>query len=365
MTEPNSGKSRGGSKRGKQPSKSEALLAEVVAAGGTLEVSRTDGVNYGALMAAANLYKVPNGKRLVWAEPHGRHATRPQIRLEDQPEWMNATLDPLPIPPSPTTTHPAVARLAKGEEHFHRLATGRQPAALRLLQALAAAAAKRGYEVSTGAADAFWRRRTANQQWIHLTITISGHHMYVGVDDGRPRGYLPEAELRRLDRAKGPVLLRVVNGQEHRASHWWLDVTDERAGDQLAHVLQELELRAEVEEQRHQKRQERERHERRQREEALAHAKEQYFYDRRAELLVDQVDRWHLAQRIDAYLDALERVVDEVEDPQSLRDWIAWARQYRLDIDPLESGIAVPVEHEPELEKLAKYLPASLNLYAW
>lgn len=58
--------------------------------------------------------------------------------------------------------------------------------------------------------------------------------------------------------------------------------------------------------------------------------------ERRIEKLDRDVDAWEKAQCIPAFLDAFEEARKfKVEADDTTRDWIAWARGYADEIDPL------------------------------
>jgi hypothetical protein len=224
-------------------------------------------------------------------------------------------------------------------------------------------ALRRGYSATSGAVEPGYRRRTTAQQQIHLTITVSDHHFYLGIDGDWRSGHPNEQERRRRDRVVGPVRLQVINGHEHRTSIWTLDATNERVAVVLAQALQELELRSEVAEGYLQERLADARKRRQRWDNAVAQARERYFEDQRPKALIKQVDQWHLAQRINAYLAALEEALPECESPEELTAWIEWSRAYRQRIDPLQAGVRLPADHEPTPEKLAPYLPSGLSPY--
>ena len=67
---------------------------------------------------------------------------------------------------------------------------------------------------------------------------------------------------------------------------------------------------------------------------AMVRARERYAEHHRAEVLRDQVDRWHEARRIRAYCDAASTTYPNNSDTA---EWVAWARDYADMIDALGS----------------------------
>ena len=128
--------------------------------------------------------------------------------------------------------------------------------------------------------------------------------------------------------------------------------------DRLPQVLQELELRAakaeELERRRELERQERQRQWEQIRDEAVTRAREHH----RAKVLTAQVDRWHEAQRFDAYLQAMEARLAELdpEEKQAAGEWLTWARQHRQRVDPLTQPLGLPPDPEFKADVLAPFM---------
>lgn len=121
------------------------MIVDVVAAGGKLNVEAAeDGYWEGLVSSAVRHGKVPEGELL--SIRHGKGWSARVITLEDPPAWMPAILDPIPVGKRLRNPHSAVEALRADPERLPvRSATrGR---ALRLLDALAKAATKRGYQI--------------------------------------------------------------------------------------------------------------------------------------------------------------------------------------------------------------------------
>jgi len=127
-------------------SKSEQLIADLVASGGELVIDAAlDRANYATRVAAAiRCGKVPPGKVLTI---DGCHWSRTRtVRLLDAPAWLNEPLDAILVPTTLRRPHPVVVALRERDSSLARLGSLRQRALL-LIQALATAADDRGATV--------------------------------------------------------------------------------------------------------------------------------------------------------------------------------------------------------------------------
>jgi hypothetical protein len=85
------------------------LIGDLLTNGGELRVSRPDITKYEARVSAAIRYgKVPEGKQLV-TKGH-RWTTEYVIRLQDAPEWLRTSLDPISVPSALRHPHPTLIR---------------------------------------------------------------------------------------------------------------------------------------------------------------------------------------------------------------------------------------------------------------
>jgi hypothetical protein len=75
-------------------------------------------------------------------------------------------------------------------------------------------------------------------------------------------------------------------------------------------------------------------------------------------VLATQVDRWHEAQRLKAYLGAMEASVAGLgaDERQAAEEWLAWARQYRDHVDPLGEQLRLPPDPEFTAEVIAPFM---------
>jgi hypothetical protein len=233
----------------------EQLVADVIAAGGTLRIDTTgDRTNWEhRAQSAMRFGKVPKGKLLV--VERGTSWNERVIRLKDPPAWMTAPLEPIEIPAALRKPHRVVAELRDDRTRLP-LTTSVRGRALRLLQALVSAPEARGYAVRSSELQP-WASRPWNLEPGHLVVVCKefqvGVSMKQQVDrtDHTPTAY----ELRRAERdswyripkydhsPSERLSLSLSGGRQHRQSVW-NDTATTDIESRLPHVVQELELRA-------------------------------------------------------------------------------------------------------------------------
>ena len=127
----------------------ERLVARVTRAGGVLEVdTEDDETDYEQLVTAARRApSLPFGKqlRIRTVGPYG--SDRSEIYL-DEDFAIRIRPQPVPVPERIATGHPAVAAY-RADADRHEVSKGSLGRASRILQALAAEAARRGYQVTS------------------------------------------------------------------------------------------------------------------------------------------------------------------------------------------------------------------------
>lgn len=125
----------------------DQLIADVVAAGGRLEVTQEYGTgpNFEALVKSANRFnKVPAGKLL--SVHRGARWGESTIVLADPPEWMTVTLEPIPVPGRVTKFHPALVQVRARSSRMRNQSLRQR--GHRILQAIAKASSARGFAVA-------------------------------------------------------------------------------------------------------------------------------------------------------------------------------------------------------------------------
>lgn len=342
----------------------DQLLADVVAAGGELHVSREQGGYYENLVSSAIRHrKVPEGKLLEVAS--GGTWKDQIVRLVDKPGWITATLDTIVVAEQLRNPHPVIKTLRDDKDRLGMKPQVRNRA-LRILDALAKEAARRGYAVKQAVAESGYRYPKG-----HLRITISGHDYTICVDELNDRvPHVPTAaELRDQERyswtripahdsvPSGRLRLRILEGGAIRQDKF-TDTKTINLADRLPVVLQEVELRAAAAEERRRQREREQAERERQWKQVLENAKVRLREHHRGTVLMAQVQRWRQAQQLDAYIDAMATRVATLtgEERAAATEWMSWAREYRHQLDPLTQPPAVPSDPDYTAEALKPFM---------
>ncbi|MGW1870868.1 hypothetical protein ACWCPS_35675 [Streptomyces mauvecolor] len=222
------------------------------------------------------------------------------------------------------------------------------PAALRrrsllLLQALAAEAVRRGYEVRQSRS--CYSRREGG-----VDVAVDGFAYAVTVKQEFPQSTNPERSAR--------IVVELDHGRSGRPGRW-RDQKCRALEDALGVILGEIEARALEEAQRRKS----ERRAMAEREvgwrAAMEEARQRVVRDQLAEVLREEAGRWQEAAVLGAYCDALERRLaqqgDAVDEPtmESARRWLEWAHEFVQAIDPLDRLPEMPAPREPTSEELS------------
>jgi hypothetical protein len=355
--------------RPKTPSPTEQLIKELET-NGEVRISGSEQAKYEARVAAARRYgKVPEGKQLV--TEGGRWSREYVIRLREAPAWLDAPLNPIPVPASLRQPHPVVIALQAGKQlkGIDRSATHR---ALLLIQALAVEAQERGYTVKETkvTTDPYGYERRESED--HFSIA-TGHHS-VGVQlrqimdrarheatpaeqakAARDRWYrIPKFDVTPSDR----LSIQLSGRFEHRQSKW----ADGRIGsleDWLPQILQEVELRTEAAEHARLAAIAAAEERRRQWEHAMENAKADYAEAYRTDILLRQLDGWLRARQVRDYLDVMQETIDSITDPDdavAAKEWHRWAEEWVASADPLAQPLAMPAVPEPKPDDLKPFL---------
>lgn len=240
---------------------------------------------------------------------------------------------------------------------------------MRLLQTLIGEAERRGYRPVAGDRLAH-HGRWADRPW--FGIEVRGHTIGITLHQlvDRVRHEPTTAELRRQERdswyripshdekASDRFAIKITNGREYRQSRWVDGKT--QLEEHLAQILQEIELRAEFEEERHQAELQRQAEVRRQWEEQRERAKQELVQHHYAEVLLNDARQWKRAALLRAYTAALEteaEALTDVEECSAAAEWITWCRAHIGKIDPLRRSIRPPDPPDPAPQVLAPFMP--------
>jgi hypothetical protein len=366
-------------------SKSEQLMAEVVAAGGALRVPywREKGKpDYRQrALAAQRLGKVPVGKRLVLERLRGGEL---EIRLEDMPEGISAVPMPVPVPARLQRPH-AVAARYRDNTQDHQVSRAALPRSVRIVHALAVEAERRRHQVSSPSSSRARERMardSAKEVVAHFVLSVGGHAYSLGVSEEKVllRGVWEERKRQADDyrrsyplfggermkaydaEATGRLTISLLASgyrREGRATTW-SDRKSWKLEEKLGELLQELELRA-VEDDEREAQEKREAEDRQRRwEAAMEEARLRFVEEHRANVLRAQIAARHEARTMSEYLSELEA---EYGDDAQAQEWITWVRQYLERIDPLRKTPSMPAEPEISRDDLRPFLPRGMNPY--
>lgn len=374
----------------RQPNASvtQQLVDELVAAGGSLRVPRKrwndrDGIDYERRARLAESYgKVPRGSRLVVKPASAEEllielvsdgATTPVAGGEES----SLELAPIPVPARLSKYH-RVARELRERTSLHEVSRKALPRVLRIVQALAVEAERRGYEIGCVRAheDNHGRTEWRPKQDGQLIFTINGHQLNVRIwEKGVGQRGPYEHQLRRwkqdreqpfrlmqfVERPKpydseatGELNIEALGGAYGRQKSWG-DRSRWKLEDRLANVLHELNLQA-LEAEEHRLAREREQEERqRQWEAAMARAKQRLIEEHRLETLRSRVRAWQEAEAIRAYCDAVEERYGaaRVAADRGASEWLTLARR---QADRVQELPQMPGDPEITNDRLKPYL---------
>lgn len=339
------------------------MLADIAAAGGTLQVTDGEGYYEGLVASATRYGKVPDGKVLQIVS--GRRWGEKTLRLVDQPAWMTLELAPIPVGDRLLKPHPAVVTLRADRDHRLRFKRPIRQRALLILDALAKAATERGYTVTSPP----WDRQQRNAP-ADLLIDIHGHPhaLHVAEDTDKVPHEATAQELRnherwhsripKYDKVPSGRLIVTINGGIPVRQSAFADTKTINLGDRLPVLLQELELRAANSEQRRLQA-EQEAAERRHRweqirDDAVVALREHH----RAALLTEQADQWRQARALTEYVDAMETHIASLdgEEKTNADEWLTWARAHLATCDPLSRPLAIPPDPQVTPEALKPFM---------
>jgi hypothetical protein len=312
-------------------SKTDQLIADLVAAGGVLRVPywRREGEpDYRQRALAAQRFgKVPGGKRLIFEHVHGGEL---EIRLEDALPGSDIDARPVPVRARLTKPHP-VAGLYRKDSDYHQVSRAVMSRSVRIVHAVAAEASRRGHQVAypKRVAREFSVRDSAKEPVTHLLVTVGNHSYGLNVSEEKVllRGVVEERKrqqeqyrrqfplyashdrVRSYDAdATGVLSIALIGagGSREGRAISWSDRKTWRLEDKLPELLRELELRS-IEDDHRAAEEKRKADERQRQWEAhIARARERFVEAHRAKVLRAQVAARHEAKALSAYLAELE-----------------------------------------------------------
>jgi hypothetical protein len=358
-------------------SKTEQLVAEVIAAGGRLTLpdeTADGGVNWRKRAYAAQRHgKVPAGKRLSVAWTNAGF----EIELLDGENGNELGADAVPVPARLTKHHP-VAQEFRNRTSLHEVSRKALPRVLRIVHALAKEAERRGYRVACVRVreDSYGRSEWKPNHDGQLVFTINGHDLKVrlwekgaGLRGPYERQWKrwqedrekPVREMLFLERPKpydsgatGELNIEVI-GWSHGRQTSWGDRKRWTLEDRLPQLMRELETQAVEAEERRLAKEREEAERQRQWEAAMDRAKLRLVEDHRINVLRARVAAWHEADAIRAYCDAVEarHGVDTIAADPDAAHWLALARDHA---DRAQQLPRMPADPEITPEALKPYL---------
>ena len=394
---------------GQRPSASEAprslrktdeLVRDLVAAGGTLVVpaNEPDGTSVRQRAYAAQAAgKLPEGVRLATRMVGDNIELRLTPAETRTPERIGvAEAQPVPLPDEADGLDPLAKRFMRSTER-HEVSRASLERATRLVSAIVTEAKRRRWRVAVppripaGRVAVNWQPARDRHIWItaagvefRIRVREEGVHLRgrheqdQRLGTGSPlwglsrRRQTPEGEYDRG--ATGRLELQLDGGRrfgERRRRSNWRDRQDTGLEQALPELFAEMATRV-IEDQRAVEqvrldeiaRQESARRATAERErrwhELMDKATAEFGEDRRRRDLDEKLANWELGLRLEAFIQTAEAL--HGEDPEAA-EWLAWAKAERERINPLRSAPRLPRPIEPSPEQLKPFLPAGWNPY--
>ncbi|MHB1323482.1 MAG: hypothetical protein ACYCXZ_03935 [Coriobacteriia bacterium] len=248
--------------------------------------------------------------------------------------------------------------------------------ALRILQALAVAAEREGWRVESAKAA---RTRHGHPWDARDHLVLSTDEARVGLrlfqESDRTEHVATKAELAEQARWSWTQIpqwdytptdrlrLELDGWSRHGRQYRWGDRRRWTLDSQLGKVIAEVRVRdVEAREQRLEEERRRAELEERRRA-ALAEAAVLLRENHRAETLRSQTGAWIESRNLLAYVSAMRASVEDfpADSRREALEWLEWAEDFALRLDPLKGPIRMPDDPEPTPEALRPYLSAGLR----
>ncbi|GAA1676187.1 hypothetical protein GCM10009830_23580 [Glycomyces endophyticus] len=262
-----------------------------------------------------------------------------------------AALAPVPVPQRLDRLHPVVAQL---RDDAGKLTMPEQLRyrSLLLLQALAAAAEERSWQVRDRSAEPelhySGRRQDSEHREGWIWVVVEGYSYKVAIDQEFPQT---------LDPIKSQTL-KIELPHAKSGIRWrWADRKTGTLEDRLPEILEGLAARAAEDGERAEVEAKEAAERQRAREKAETDAHTRALSQFRGETLYRQVEAFERARAIGTYCDVLEQQIETADVSASDREgaaaWLAWARAHAAEIDPFR---VLPTMPKATAEQLARHL---------
>lgn len=276
----------------------------------------------------------------------------------------------VPLPAATDEDAPFLQELRRHPDRV-RVSDDSLPRALRLIQALAAEAERRGhgFALTDDGSPGFVIQVNDRGYLLLMTEEYDTVDMpdVEHLDDAKVYPW-QRVQMRPEAVPSGRLVLELAGdayryrGRQRR----WADRQRWRLEDKLGEVLAAVETRAEIDAQAQQAAEQAAAERHRRWEQAMDRARDWFAEDHRVKALDDQLNRWLRARQIREYAAALQaggqdRKTQEGEASDAagydkVAGWISWMLAYADSVDPLLHAPEVPVPREPRPEDLRRYL---------
>nr|WP_237551823.1 hypothetical protein [Streptomyces sp. SID8367] len=324
-------------------------------------------VNWASRISAARQSgKIPHSQELRGKQTYYGY----EIKLVDIPAWRLTELTPINVPARLTQPHPVVMALQRRPQGMG-LTKSVHNRALRLIQALVTDAESKGHTTTLGPTPDAPPPRHRRQAAPHFTITAQDEPVDVLVLQEDHSKHIP-TDKERADAQKHTWMriprfdytpanrLRFIlrGGTPHRGSEW-ADLPNRPLEDQLAEVVQEVDLRGEAAEQRRHADEQDQEAARQNRENALHKAHSAYTRAYRVERLEEQTDAWHEAKRLTEFVTAIRNRTASLSPGQErteIEEWLAFADAHLQQLTKATSAPKLLSPPAPSNADLEPYL---------
>jgi hypothetical protein len=348
------------------------LIKDIQAAGGRLTIDLSDpppgmtGDTLDSLIRSIRRsHLLPAGMMLL--EERDTWRIR-MLTIRPFPTWISDPPAPIAVPAQIRDLPPVVVRL-RDTEGLLSVSGLARPRALRLLHALVAAAAHRGYVARVDASGTRHRKRKDDPQ---IFFAIHGHEIGLAVTQENDRTEHVPTKKELADQARyswtsipkydhKPSLrlkFTMARWSEYQQSNW-TDSSKSQLEEKLPAILQEMEIRAYFAEFRRLAEEEKQRQRELEEQRRIAAAEVKFTEAFRVGILDAQLDCWNKARQLNEYIAAMAERIAELEDPAAVADasqWLSWVRAYADRLDPLNGKLALPPDPQPTRTDLRQYM---------